>query len=195
VALAVPMLGALAFAPWPFYLLVYALPFTLAGSLLAGQAISSLLDARNVERAVSAVGVVCLTIVLTFSLAQAANEASRVRALHSAVAEAVVRVAAMRDVDSVLVDVAPGQFDARGNFGPRFKTYASMLGLPWPEVRDVRCGEVQHSRDRILLLRLNLMCPDHVSKPEITARLRRFDWPNPWPRADSVTIAFPGHAP
>jgi hypothetical protein len=192
-ALGIPVLGAVIYSPWPFYLLLYALPFMIAGSLLFGQATSSLFSEGGRDRII---GAICLTIVLTFSVMQAANEASRTRALHRVVAESVVRVSAMRDVDSVLVEVAAAQFDSSGNFGPRFKTYARMLGLEWPNVRDVRCSDSSRSSDHVMLLSINLMCPPHsLTSPAIVRRHNRFDWPNPWPRIDSVTVSFRRYSP
>jgi hypothetical protein len=185
-AILIPVLGALAFSPWPYYVFIYALPFVIAGSLLTGQALSSL-HAVPLLRSFARV---CLTIVLTFAFAQTATEASRTRALHVAVAESVVKVARMRNLDSVFVDVANDQFDSRGNFGPRFKLYASMLGLKWPEVADVPCGSPL-MRERAIHLRLNLMCADGAP-PSIVERFVRFSWPLPWPQLDSVTIAFIG---
>ena len=182
-ALFVPVLGALFYSLWPYYLLVYAMPFGLAGSLITGQAVSSLRDKRVLSLA-------CLTIVLTFSLAQAANESSRLRALHGAFAESVTRVQAMQSVDTVLVEIAPDQYDQRGNFGPRFKTYAWMLGLNWPEVRDVPCGAGEASQSGVIRLQLNLMCPGASAEPAIVKRFARFDWPDPRPRRDSVTVSF-----
>ncbi len=185
-ALGVPVLGAAMYSPWPFYLLIYALPFVLAGSLLMGQAVSSL----SVVRHLRAISLSCLTIVLTYALAQAANESSRMRALHRAFAESVTRVAAMQNVDTVLVDVAMNQYDSRGNFGPRFKNYARMLGLEWPHVVDVPCARPGALGPRTIQLRLNLMCAIEGTVPSLVERFARFDWPNPRPQRDSITVSF-----
>jgi len=188
----VPVLGAVAFAPWPYYLLVYALPFALPGAILLGQAATSLGGVSAISRILAAAS---LTIVLTFAWGQAANEASRLRALHEVFAQSVTRVAEMPDVDTVLVAVAPEQYDSQGNFGPRFKRYAALLGLRWPDIRDVRCSDPQVPGNRVIGLRLNLMCPTSTSTPTIVVYHYRFEWPSPWPRRDSVTVTFPGSAP
>jgi hypothetical protein len=72
-ALAVPIVGSVVYAPWPFYQLIYALPFLTAGALLVGQATSSLLSSARA----GIVGALSVVIVLTFAATQAANESSR----------------------------------------------------------------------------------------------------------------------
>ena len=187
-AIGIPVIGGLSYAPWPFYLLVYALPFIAAGSLLLGQSVGVPSGGGVADRVIPLAGV---TIVLTFGAAQAFNESERTRALHEVFAQTVARVAVVPDIDSALVDVAPGQFDPQGNFGPRFIRYARMLNLPWPAVRDVSCDEFEVRQPRTLRLRLNLMCdPPERTTPLISARYAQFSWPNPRPRIDSVTMSF-----
>ena len=186
-AIWVPVAGALIYAPWPFYLLVYALPFMPAGSLLLAQGSSSLTGTRLGRLA----GMASLAVVLSLGLAQAANEASRTHALQQAFAESVHRVGELQGVDSVLVGVALEQFDSRGNFGPRFRTYAKMLGLEWPAVRDLPCNALPTSGNHVVVLRLNMMCtlPPN-SRPSVVARYPRFAWPDPRPRRDSVAVSL-----
>jgi hypothetical protein len=187
-ALLIPLVGGIAYAPWPFYRLVYALPFLLAGSLLFGQAVSAFANAGIWIRVAGLIGV---ATVLTFSVMQAANDSARTRALHVVFASTVTHVAAMRGVDSVLVEVAANQYDHRGNFGPRFLTYAWMLDLQWPHVRDVPCGPADSGALRRLRIRLNVMCAAPIkSDDQIVARYARFSWPNPWPRRDSVAASI-----
>lgn len=185
----VPLAGALVYAPWPFYLLVYALPFTVAGGLLTGQAVSSLFHASAIERMTGAIG---LTIMLTFCLAQAANESRRTYALQQSFATSVNRVAGMPAVDTVLVGVESGQFDTRGNFGLRFRLYAAMLGLEWPAVRDELCQQLPSAPPaRVIVLRVNLMCePAASSQHTVVSSYNRFVWPDPIPRRDSLVVTF-----
>ena len=186
-AILVPVLGGLVYAPWPFYLLLYALPFMLAGSLLLGQGSSSLLGASLQSRIA---GAGSLVLLLTFSLSQAANEASRTHALQQAFAASVPLVAELPRVDTVHVGVALEQFDPRGNFGPRFRRYARMMGLRWPEVRDLPCNQLTASRDNVVMLWLNLMCvlPSN-RRPSVVVHYTRFSWPDPRPHRDSVAIS------
>lgn len=188
-AIVVPVAGALVYAPWPFYLLIYALPFTVAGSLVLGQAASSLLRSNAAGRLT---GVVALITVLTFCLAQAASESARTYALQDTFAASVRRVAVMPGIDTVLVGVESGQFDSRGNFSPRFRTYATMLGLEWPPVRDVPCHQLPMTPGaHVLVLRLNLMCePTPSPQLPVVTHYNRFVWPNPMPRRDSVVVTF-----
>jgi hypothetical protein len=185
----VPVAGALIYAPWPFYLLIYALPFILAGSLVLGQATTSLLRSSTAGRLTVAVG---LATVLTFCLAQAANESGRMYALQRSFASSVTHVAHLSGIDTVLVGVESSQFDSRGNFGPRFRGYATMLGLEWPPVRDVSCDQLPLMPTKgALVLRLNLMCvPTPSPQSLVVNHYNRFVWPNPLPRRDSVVVTF-----
>jgi hypothetical protein len=190
-AVGIPIAGAITYGPWPHYLLIYALPFMLPGSLLIGQAVSSLSSARQADRAIAAI---CLVTVLTFSAAAAANTSARTTALHDAFAVSVRLVAEAPGVDSVMVGVAADQFDQRGNFGPRFSLYARMLGLEWPPVRDVTCEEAARTnRARVLVLAVSEMCPLSASgEAMVVVTHTRYDWPNPLPHPDSVTVALGG---
>ena len=187
IAIALPVIGAIMYAPWPYYLLVYALPFWAGGSLLLANAAAMAWGEQN-GRVLAAA---CLTIVLTFGASQAYNESSRTRALHSVFARAVAEVPARFQVDTVLVDVAPGQFDPAGNFGPRFVRYSRFLDVTWPAVRDVSCREFDVDQPRMLRLRLNLMCdpPDGV-EPAIEETYSYLTWPDPRPKTDTVSISF-----
>jgi hypothetical protein len=188
-ALALPVLGAVVYAPWPFYLLVYAFPFAVAGALLVGQAVSSWGTTRGLEGVLAAA---CLVIAFSFSATQAANEAARTRALQQAVGASVIRVSEYSGVDSVLVGVARDQYDQRGNFGPRFWIYAKALGLTWPRVRDVPCEDApREPTPGTLVLRLNIMCGVAPSSTEsMTFPYYRLAWPDPRPRRDSVHVGL-----
>jgi hypothetical protein len=191
-AVGIPLAGAVTYGPWPHYLLIYALPFLLPGSLLIGQAVSSLSGARQADRTIAAI---CLVPVLTFAVAAAANTSGRTTALHAAFAASVRLVAETPGVDSVMVGVAANQFDQRGNFGPRFWLYARMLGLDWPSVRDVTCEEAARtSRARVLVLAVSEMCPSASGQEMVVVTHARYDWPYPLPQPDSVTVALSGQA-
>lgn len=185
--IALPVTGAVIYAPWPDYLLVYALPFLLAGVLVIGRAVSSLAASTLPSRTVA---VTCVGVVLSTSTAQAFNDASRTRALHMAVATTVRQVAGIPGIDTVLVAVAAEQFDARGNFGSRFWLYARAIDLRWPMIRDVPCDSVDRKPEAgTLLLRVNAMCEGARSWTDtITIPHRRFDWPNPIPRYDELRV-------
>jgi hypothetical protein len=113
------------------------------------------------------------------------------------VATAVSHVAALRDIDTVLVAVAADQFDARGNFGSRFGQYAKALGLEWPEVRDISCDNTSSPVPaRQLIVVLSAMC--HLPRTDTTAMVlvhNRYGWPDPRVRVDSVSVTFLRHYP
>jgi hypothetical protein len=188
IAVFIPLLGAIVYAPWPSYLLVYALSFALAGALLVGGAASGMKAAGGVARIVSGV---FLVTVFSFAAAQAFNESARTRALHKAFAESVIRVAETPGIDSVAMEVHPSQFDPAGNFAPRFPSYAAMLGRQWPSVRDVPCGNYLRTAPGLMRIRFNVMCADPLNDAVVIhAKHLRFNWPSPIPRTDSVTVSF-----
>jgi hypothetical protein len=159
-ALGMPVIGAIAYAPWPFYIVIYALPFLSGGALLLGQAVSGLSASGRLDRAIAAF---CLVPIATFASLTAANASDRAVALHGAIATSVQRVAEAASIESVLVAVAEDQYDPRGNFGPRFPLYARMIGVEWPPVRDVTCEEARGSARRgILVLTLSERPPPTV---------------------------------
>jgi hypothetical protein len=192
-AIGLPLSGAVIYSPWPSYLLIYAMPFMVGGALLFGNAVSSLSRSGSADRVVAGV---CLAPVITFAIATAANTSARTVSLHAAVASSVPWIAKAPQADSVMVAVAANQFDPRGNFGPRFQLYARMLDLDWPPVRDVTCEDAARiDRERVLVLTLSAMCP--AATPGDTMMVfahDRYDWPNPVPRRDSVTVAIRGIA-
>jgi hypothetical protein len=187
--LSLPVFGALSFAPWPYYLLIYALPFALPASFLYAQAVSALSDGLKAERAMAVAGVVVTT---TFALAQAVNDRERLSALHTAFAETVNEVASLDGIDTVLVEVSTDQYDPKSNLGPRFKAYSLLAESPWPVVRDVTCDEyLTPPGPRVLLVRLNIMCSEpKVSDTVIARRFRHFTWPNPVARIDSISFSL-----
>jgi hypothetical protein len=190
-ALGMPVIGAIAYAPWPFYIVIYALPFLSGGALLLGQAVSGLSASGRLDRAIAAF---CLVPIATFASLTAANASDRAVALHGAIATSVQRVAEAASIESVLVAVAEDQYDPRGNFGPRFPLYARMIGVEWPPVRDVTCEEARGSARRgILVLTLSEMCPGEMpGDTMIVFKYSRYDWPDPIPHPDSVTVALTG---
>jgi hypothetical protein len=188
VGLSMPVIGAIAYSPWPYYQLPYALPFLLGGALLTGVAASALIERRGGHRVM---GLTCAIIVLSYSILQAANDASRTRAVERAFVETVLRVPQLPAVDTVLVAVAPNQFDPAGNFGVRFGHYAGALNIRWPEIRDIRCDAIPNPvPERQIVIIMSAMCAAPEDARALAVERRRFRWPYPQLRRDSVSVSI-----
>jgi hypothetical protein len=188
IALALPVIGAVAYSPWPYYQLVYALPFLLGGALLTGVATAALIERGGGYRLVA---LTCGIIVLSYSILQAANDSSRTRAVQRAFLETVLRVTELPAVDTALVAVAPNQFDPAGNFGVRFGHYARALNTRWPEIRDIRCDAIPHPvPERQIVIVMSAMCAMPEQAPALVVQRRRFRWPDPQSHHDSVSVSI-----
>jgi hypothetical protein len=188
VALSLPVVGALAYSPWPDYQLIYALPFLLGGALLTGVATTSLIQRGWGHRVVA---LTCGMIVLWYSILQAANISSRTRAIQRAFFETVLRVTEFPAVDTALVAVEPTAFDPAGNFGPRFGHYAQALNTPWPEIRDIRCDAIPSPvPEGQIVIFFSPMCMGPAHAQTVVVGHKRYRWPDPQPRRDSVWVSI-----
>lgn len=188
VALSLPVIGAIAYSPWPYYQLIYALPFLLGGALLTGGATTALIERGAWHRIVA---VACGIIVLSYSILQAANDSSRTRAIQRAFLETVIRVAELAAVDTALVAVAPNQFDPAGNFGVRFGHYARALNTRWPGIRDIRCDAIPRPiPERQIVIVMSAMCASPAHAQALVVERRRFRWPDPQSHRDSVLVSI-----
>ena len=186
--LVTPLVGALAYSLWPFYVFVYALPFVVGGALVLGGAVTSLTMSRPSWRLI---GTIAFAVVVWTSFATAFNETQRTLATQAVVAETVTRISAMPNVDSVLVAVADDQFAASGTFSPRLSLYARALRIPWPAVRDVRCAtdSTPSPALRTVALWFSVMCsPPKNGIPLLSAPYRRISWSKPFLLQDSVRV-------
>jgi hypothetical protein len=187
IGLCLPVIGAVAYGPWPYYQLVYALPFLLGGALLIGVATTSLIERGGNHRAVALTSGI---IVLSYSILQAANDSARTRAVQHAVLETVMHVSDLPIIDTALVAVATDQFDPAGNFGIRFGQYARALRTRWPEVKDIRCDEIPDPvPERQIVIVISAMCAPPQS-PVLVVERRRFRWPDPRSRRDSISVSI-----
>ena len=189
VALLFPLLGAIAYAPWPAYEERYAFPYLVGTSVLLGMAVSYVQQSSpgGVRWALLGWGA-----VFAFAAGGAAALASRADAVQRANDSLLTIVAERRDVDSVLVATArPFARESEG-FGPTLKQLASATERPWPPTRDIRCeeaGERLRSRARITVVIFISQCDGPLRKTtKVVAYYRRVDWPQ-WRLVDDSVRA------
>lgn len=187
-AIALPMLGAAVYLPWPNFQLVYALPFVFGQALLVAAAVT-LWTRRGRRSAVAAT--VLWGLVLTYAVPEAAGEARRVAAVQIATRSVLDAVSAERGVDSVYVVAPQAVLDQRGLFGPRLYQYAQALGQSWAPTIDVSCeAGTAAARDRpsIVVVWSDFMCgtPPGPTMTTITEFYPRLEWTHGTRRMDAL---------
>src|SRR5688500_9456866 len=99
-SIAIPVLGALSYAPWPMYEERYSFPYLLGACMLLGLSVSYM--QREGSRGLLAASAAWL-FIFVFGLGNAAAQASRADAVQRTVDRVVSTVATQTGLDSVLV--------------------------------------------------------------------------------------------
>lgn len=140
-ALGLPALGALAYLPWPYFNLFYALPWLLGPALLLAECVSLLRRSGRWERVVAGVAVA----VLVGSTAATAGRTARGMAVRQQVNGALVRaLPRFGDATGLIVAATELPQQAWQGTGPTLVRYARAVGEQGtlPPARDVACREV-----------------------------------------------------
>ena len=185
----VPLTGAVIYAPWPNYLLVYALPFVAGGSLLLGQGISALWRRGGVQRWVALVGG---SAALSYATVNCVNEVARLRALQLTMLETVQEVSRDTSADTAYVALSDQELAAGATLGPTLRTYASVLGLRWPSVRDISCSELGAAarRPRSLGVVVADLCQPTAQPPAFRTGYAHREWPLLSSTTEYISVAF-----
>jgi hypothetical protein len=135
--LGLPLSGALAYAPWPGYALMYALPFQIGTAVLLAFAMTALRDARTLRSAPGFAIILPLAVMVSY-----AHQYSRFidRSLHMShdVASYLGTLAADRPV---VLEVCPGLRPSRwAGFAPILRRYAESMGVTSPHLRAAECS-------------------------------------------------------
>jgi hypothetical protein len=133
-----PVSGAIAYAGWPTYALMYALPFQVGTAILVGTAITAVERYSPRSRPfVIASGVLILTM-----MASAAQRYSRfVSRSLTMTRDLAVYVGTLDPSHPVRFEACPGlRTELWSNYGRIVSRYAASLDLPHPPVLDSPCG-------------------------------------------------------
>jgi len=194
-SIAIPVLGALSYAPWPMYEERYSFPYLLGACMLLGLSVSYM--QREGSRGLLAASAAWL-FIFVFGLGNAAAQASRADAVQRTVDRVVSTVATQTGLDSVLVGTMAEAKPAWIGIGPTLFRFAKATDRPWQPTREVRCGEVESlrkSRSRLAIVAFASSC-GQISSPtgSLSQRYRFIDWTTWRVRSDSVQayVILPG---
>ncbi len=168
-----PFSGALAYAAWPTYALMYALPFQVGTAVLVATSITAI--ERYVPRArpmILASGALILIMMVT-----AAHRYARFvdRSL-TMTRELAVYLGSLDPVVPVRFEACPGlQTDLWSNYGEIVGRYATSLNLAHPRVLDAPCS----LRDSVAVGDTHtprVVLSDTLVAQAIPFRHRRYSW-------------------
>jgi hypothetical protein len=169
-----PLIGAIAYAPWPAYQGFYAIPFLFGTSILVAFAEKGLESSSRVARTGWLGG---FAVLLLASLADANGQAGRAAAsqhVHQRVAQRVASLA----VDTVLVASDRVVTQEWQGLGPTLARYAAATAHPWPPTRDTPCTGIDAldpGAARLAIVHYSSLCPLNRDESPIVERYARFD--------------------
>ncbi len=186
-SIVIPILGALAYAPWPMYEERYSFPYLLGSCVLLGISASYL--QREVREGLLA-GTAAWLCIFVFGLSNAAAQVSRADAAQRTVEDVVSTLAIHPGLDSVLVGTIGEARPAWIGIGPTLFRLAKATDRPWQPTRDVRCVEVESLRKlrtRLAIVAFASYCGE-IAPPRLrlSERYRFIDWTTWRVRSDSI---------
>jgi hypothetical protein len=136
-----PLSGAMIYAPWPTYALMYALPFQVGTAVLVGHTITAL--QRYVPRSVSptVIGGIAVAAIMTTAAHGYARFIDRSLRMSRDLA---VYVGRLEPTSAVRLEVCPGlSRDQWADYGQIVRRYSTSLGLRAPQVIDAECSDAR----------------------------------------------------
>lgn len=173
-AMVLPLVGAIAYAPWPAYQEFYAMPFLFGTSVLVAFALAGF--QRRSARPVLVAALGWWGVLLLVGGVDAHRQAGVAAASQRAMYRLVTHIHEMAPVDSVLVatDVkAPQRWQGAAG---TLRRYALAVNVPWPPTRDIPCskeGRPGAATSRIVVVYRQDLCSRPVSSEPIVQRFRR----------------------
>ncbi len=175
-AVSLPLIGAIAYAPWPSFRLGYALPFLFGGALLVAGAISGLEHATRWLR----IGLLpAIALPVAYALSQTVGETRSASALREALVPFLPLVHEESNGGAVVV-AAPVVKGSNPPAAFYFSQLAQANGVPWPETRSASCEEAaalaEHDSS-VLVVGFGNLCPT-LGRPYRTMKVDYvvFDW-------------------
>lgn len=140
VGIGLPILGTMAYLPWPLYQSFYGYPFLFGPALLLATSLSAI-QVKSGRAARWANGATLLGLVLI--IPEAARLASTTAAQQEIVTGLAAAVARARPVNPIVAAVAIPPMQPWQGTGPSLSRYAmaTVPGLALPPARDVSCEE------------------------------------------------------
>ncbi len=195
-ALLLPLICALIYAPWPAYQEFYSLPYLVGTSILIAFALTGFHIGASPVIQVAAHG--CWGLLFLVGAVGAHWQAGVAAATQSANYRLVTRVSGMAGIDSVFVptpNIAPQRW--QGPAGT-LRRYAAALGLPWPGTRDVPCvkagGPGAGGMGRTVIVYRADLC-DQPASEQIVEHFSRFSFRQLRLVDDSVRIGIESAEP
>jgi hypothetical protein len=187
ISLLFPVLGVLAYSPWPFYEERYGYPYLVGTGALFAIAVSSLSSASRGARRLAIAGWV---VIMIHGLSSAGGHAARADAVQRTADGLIERIAAGNGVDSVFVATIVQARPEWVGLGPTLNRLALATDRPWPPTRDILCSEVEsvhQTAARIEVVSFAMSClPRSATADRVVARYRSVDWVAWRIRTDSV---------
>jgi hypothetical protein len=196
-AVSLPLIGAIAYAPWPSFRLGYALPFLFGGALLVAGAISGLQHAARWLRT-GLLPAIALTVA--YALSQTVGETRSASALREALVAFLPLVHRESNGDAVIV-AAPVVKGSNPTAAFYFSQLARANGVPWPETRSATCEEaatLAQQDSSVLVVGFASLCPT-LARPYRAMEVDYvvFDWASlrPIRHTYQLTISRAGVTP
>jgi hypothetical protein len=173
-----PVSGAIMYAPWPAYALMYALPFQIGTAVLLSHAVMACTASRTARGALSIALALPAALMVTH-----AQQYSRFidRSLHMS-RDLATYLGTLHTDRPIRLEVCPGLRPSRwAGYGRILVRYAASLGAPAPDVQEDQCSPpavsqpfAQASTPRIVLS--DARSPDATATGSRTYSYRIMDW-------------------
>jgi hypothetical protein len=187
ISLLLPVLGVVAYSPWPFYEERYGYPYLIGTGALFAVAVSSL---SSVSRRAQRLAIAGWVVIMIHGLSSAGGHAARADAMQRTADGLVERVAAKFGVDSVFVTTVVQAKPEWVGLGPTLNRFARATDRPWPPTRDILCSDVDSVNEtaaRIEVVSFGMTClPRSAAAERVVVRYRTLDWVDWRIRTDSI---------
>lgn len=172
-----PLIGAIAYSPWPAYEERYAFPYLIATALFIGLAVTWVL--RPTVKPVRVLLAGCVPIA-AIALTGAHAMAARADAVQRAADGVIASVHTSGATDSVLVATPRAIVPEWTGLGPSIARLAGATDRPWPTTRDIRCADVpSRLRDTpgVTVVAFFSLCRgEFISRRVVAVHFSRMDW-------------------
>ena len=191
VGLVYPLLGAVAYLPWPAYQWFYSVPFLIGPAVLVAGSVAGVEQRTPQWRGVAYCACLCFLVSMA---SDSLRFSRRSEASQFLVAAAVDLVSSVPQAESVFVAARELPQQTWQGLGPTLARYGRATGRPFPTTIDVSCGtalrRARQPMDRSVLLVFSSHCPYGGSPNVVVSReFKWFDWGHGEWKRDSISFA------